>query len=58
MMKVCFEYKGAFPILLIKTGEDKFRVEYGSQVDYGNYEYAARKLGEAIMHSLNCEGKL
>ena len=48
----------AFPITLTQTGYGKFVVTYGKQVDKGDYEYAARKLGAAIMHSLACEGKL
>lgn len=48
----------AFPIRLVQTGIDRFRVEYGKQVDTGNYETATRKLGEAILHALACDGRI
>jgi hypothetical protein len=58
-MKRCFTYEnGDYPIHLDQRGKDRFVVTYGKQVDKGDYEYAARKLGEAIMHALACDGKL
>lgn len=38
---------------------DVFRVHYGESSKYCySYESAAKELGECIMHSLNCEGKI
>lgn len=49
----------AFPVRLIQTGADRFRVEYGQQVRRGlTYGEAARELGSAIMHALACDGKI
>lgn len=49
----------AFPITLTRQGKDKFTVTYGleetSGLDYGT---AARVLGEAMMHALQCDGML
>lgn len=53
-----FERRGAFLIQLLAAGEDCFRVRYGLQEWVGDYAYAARKLGEALMHDLACEGKI
>lgn len=52
-----------YPIELAVTGKgtwrETYRVTYGWQADEGlRYEQAATKLGEALMHALNIEGKL
>lgn len=47
------------PLQLEQRGKDNFRVTYGKQVDDNlNYGEAAAKLGQALMHSLACDGKL
>jgi hypothetical protein len=57
--KICFETTLAgFPIRLEQRGREAFVVTYGQQVDKGDYEHASRKLGQAIMHALACEGRL
>ena len=49
----------AYPISLIKKSKNKFSVIYGQQEDHNlTYPEAACKLGEAIMHALQCKGKL
>lgn len=58
MRTLLFNYSGTFPIKLVQLSKDTFEVTYGKQVRTGNYEAAARELGQAIMHSLGCEGKL
>ena len=58
-MEKVFEVKLAgFPILLLKDRAD-FEVRYGRQIRGGlSYAKAAQELGEAIMHGLQCEGRL
>lgn len=56
--KLCFERRGSFLIQLHQTGRDRFRVRYGLEEWKGDYEYTARKLGEALMHDLACSGDL
>lgn len=57
--RLVFEYTDLpFPISLHQTGKDRFIVRYGLQEDIGEYGYAAKKLGEALMHALNCEGRI
>lgn len=60
----CFQYGPeaygeAATVTLYQEGVDRFRVTYGRQrqgrLTYGE---AAKKLGEAIMHDLACEGLL
>ena len=60
-MKTCYEANFAgFPVVLQQyRGRDLYRVTYGAQVDRDlSYSAAAKKLGEAIMHGLQCEGRL
>lgn len=58
-MRQCLNMHREFPIQLFQRGKDSFRVVYGMQTDdYLTYAQAAAALGEAIMHSLACEGKL
>lgn len=46
-------------IKLIQAGVNRFEVHYGKQVDEDlDYEQAAAKYGEAVMHALACEGRL
>lgn len=48
-----------YPIILYKTGEDKYTVQYGAQIDKDlSYTEAAENIGFAIFHALQCEGKL
>ena len=50
-----------FPIRLEQGvgGGKRFRVTYGQQIDSGlSYGNACKKLGEAILHALACEGKI
>jgi hypothetical protein len=58
--KLCLELNGhTWPIKLIQTGIDRFRVVYGLQVKDGlNYAAAAQNLGASIMHRLACDGEL
>jgi hypothetical protein len=58
--KLCFETLiGGFPIQLRQTGVDKFEVQYYLQIEKNlNYERAAAKLGQAIMHAAACAGNL
>ena len=59
MRKVCFELTSlAFPIRLTKTGKDCYRLEYGTEIYKGRYEYVGRQLGLSIMHALQHEGRL
>lgn len=58
MYKRVFERDGAFPITVIQTGKDRFKVTYGAEEWRGDYAYAAHKLGEALFHSFACEGSL
>lgn len=47
-----------YAVVLLQTG-NKYAVQYGKQLDEGlTYEKAAAKIGEAVMHALQCEGKL
>lgn len=57
---VCLELPDlAFGIRLEQDGPDDFRVVYGKQIDERlNYENAAQRLGEAIMHALACDARL
>lgn len=58
-MRECLNMHREFPIQLFQRGKDRFRVVYGMQADDNlTYAQAAAKLGQAIMHSLACEGKL
>lgn len=42
-----------------RGGKERFRVIYGLQVDdHLSYSEACKKLGEAILHALACEGKI
>lgn len=58
--KIWERTEGAFPIELHQQERSKrqcFMVIYGSQADlHLNYAAACRALGEALMHSLTCEG--
>lgn len=57
---VCFKLGSlAFPIELRREARERFAVIYGKQVREGlSYSEAARELGAAIMHALNCDGEL
>jgi hypothetical protein len=56
--KLCWKTTIEYEIKLEQTGRDKFIVTYGADVSKGDYEYAARKLGGAIMHALACQSLL
>lgn len=57
--KLCWQIELAgYPIKLEQAGRDRFIVTYGLEVKKGDYEYAAKNLGAAIMHALACESKL
>lgn len=59
-MKVIYSIDLAgYPIQLMQAAPDKFTVIYGIKSDSKlTYSEAAQKLGEAIMHSLACNGDL
>ena len=48
------------PVVLEQNSNTKFRVKYGRQVvkDQLTREQAAKELGECIMHSLSCNGRV
>lgn len=49
----------AFPVTLTRQGREKFTVTYGLEETSGlDYDAAARALGEAMMHALQCDGML
>jgi hypothetical protein len=58
MRKLCWKVEMGWNITLHQTGVDRFLVTYGVEKHEGNYEFAARELGECIMHALACEGLL
>lgn len=58
MKILLFERDGSFLIQLHQTGKERFTVRYGEELWKGDYEYASRKLGEALMHDLACGGRL
>lgn len=59
MRRVAFTRRGSSgSIKLTQTGRDKFTVQYGFETWKGDYELAARKLGEALMHQLACDGEI
>lgn len=46
-------------VTLQQINNRSFAVRYGMQVDHGlTYSEACKRLGEAILHHLNCEGKI
>lgn len=48
-----------FPIKLEQRENGTFRVTYGKERrDRCSYENAAARLGEAIMHALQCDGQI
>lgn len=61
-MRTVFETElSGFPIKLEQQGSGygDFSVTYGEQEWHGlPYRDAARKLGEAMMHGMACEGRL
>ena len=57
--KLCFKREGAFKITLEQYGRTaQFRVRYGFQEWIGDRDFAAHRLGEALMHCLECEGSV
>ncbi len=59
-MTTCFETEIAgYKITLSQDKRGYFHVRYGLQEDgLLRYSEACKKLGQAIMHALACEGKL
>tara|TARA_R110000868_G_scaffold133322_1_gene344894 strand:+ start:325 stop:522 length:198 start_codon:yes stop_codon:yes gene_type:complete len=59
-MTTCFETEIAgHKITLKQTKRGWFSVQYGLQFDIElGYSEACKKLGQAILHALACEGKL
>ena len=57
-MTTCYELP-EFKIKLEQTGIDLFTVTYWLQVETDlDYATAARRLGEAVMHALSCDGRI
>ncbi len=49
----------AWSIQLWQDADGQFTVRYGTQLWPAlDYSEASRKLGEAIMHALSCDGKI
>jgi hypothetical protein len=54
-----WEAEGQYTVYLHQHAPNRFRVAYGLEVyDKLTYAQASKKLGEALMHSLACAGKI